>query len=189
MSPNIPNPNAVQYIRQYREIYTREAITSQLLAAGYPQEEIEAAWAAVEADSAPGLPPPPAVHGRTGNWDAGSSYVEPRRKAIETGAKFWLTLIGFVLLSILLGALNVVPFGSIFGYDSPLAALGSVFCLGGVLLQVAGLVAGLVLLNKNRPVAQGLLFGVLISSVVIPALVFLILLGTCLVILGGLSTS
>lgn len=185
----IPNPNAVQYIRQYREIYTREAITSQLLAAGYPREEIDAAWAAVEADVASDLPPPPADYRRTGGWDAGGSYVQPRRKAIETGPRFWLTMIGFVLLSLLVGALNIVPFGEIFGYNSPLAATGIVVCLVSLLLQIAAVITGLVLWNKNRAVAQGLLFGVFISSVVIPALVFFILLGTCLVILGAYSTA
>ncbi len=185
-----PNPNAIQYIQQYREIYTREAITSQLLAAGYPQEEIEAAWAAVEADAAPNLPPPPAGYPRTGGWDAGGSYVKPRRKAIQTGASFWLTLMGFVLLSILAGALVLMWWLGFFGgYDSPLASVGSFTCYAAPLLQVIGLIVGLVLWNRNRAVAQGLLFGVLISSVVIPSVVFLILLGTCLVLLGAFSTA
>ncbi len=66
------NENILRYIQQYRQTYTREAITEQLTRAGYNLAEIEAAWVVLEAgtvppdqppwqNTAPGQQPPPGL--------------------------------------------------------------------------------------------------------------------------------
>lgn len=52
------NENILNYIRQYRNIYTREAITGELVRAGYQPSEIEAAWQSIEATPQASPPPP-----------------------------------------------------------------------------------------------------------------------------------
>jgi len=48
------NEEILNYIRQYRGYYTREAISANLYRAGFRPEDIEQAWAIVE-----GIVPPP----------------------------------------------------------------------------------------------------------------------------------
>jgi hypothetical protein len=51
--------NEIQaYIRANRAAYTREAITARLQEAGHGEADIEAAWAAIEAEEAAAAPPP-----------------------------------------------------------------------------------------------------------------------------------
>lgn len=52
------NENILNYIRQYRNIYTREAVTGELLKAGYQPADIESAWQTIEAGPLPNQPPP-----------------------------------------------------------------------------------------------------------------------------------
>ena len=51
--------NEIQaYIREHRAAYTREAITARLQEAGHGAADIEAAWAAIDAEEAAAMPPP-----------------------------------------------------------------------------------------------------------------------------------
>jgi hypothetical protein len=73
-----PDRRIADFIAENRRTYTREAITQQLLDAGYRQEAIDATWAALDTPD-PDSPP------ETGFW-----------------GRFWLMLIG-VNLAVLLG--------------------------------------------------------------------------------------
>src|SRR5262245_58061947 len=94
-----------EYILQNRDTYTREAIDRQLLAAGYGQADISAAWDALHA--APGqaaspvpLPPRgPVPYGAPSRW--GDEYTTPEQRPVRVvrSPVFWLVLIGFIVLS------------------------------------------------------------------------------------------
>src|SRR3954464_7979124 len=94
--------------------------------------------------------------------------VEPVRTPLRTSSTFWKVLVGFILLSYALPALFLAISprdaccGSInFGYAWPGLAAGA-------LMQVGALVWALRIRNKNRPVGMGLLYGVLLTVVVLP---------------------
>ena len=113
------NPDIVRYIRENRPIYTREAIRQRLLEAGHAEADIDAAWAAVEADApsppAPPAAPPgepsdapftpdqfraPAAGEPTGDHAAVQAPAAgPRqpRFPVVNSPLFWVTLIGYIL--------------------------------------------------------------------------------------------
>lgn len=197
------------YIRQYRDVYTREAIDHQLLGAGYTREEIAEGWSSLEGGASPGavpgleaaqawrpyegsgerpevgaapeqplgsvIPTPP----RQRSWDSGSDLApaSTRRGRVERGPVFWRTIILFILGSYVLFAL----FGSGFLFNIGFGGVGTWGCLLLIVSQAVGLIVGINMLNKNRQVAHGLLYGVLMTSVVIPAVLLLLGLGICLV--------
>ena len=177
-----PNPDTqrdiIAYIQQTRPTYTREAITNQLLAAGYPPLEIEAAWATVEgADPAAFAQMAPNV-----DYDA---VVAPRPAPVMRSGVFWLTMIGFILVSYLIpGALIYV--GTISGetLGGPLIISGGILFL---VLQIAALVGGLVGMGRNRPLAIGLLMGLMMTDVVI-FVVACGVAGVCIYALNSFST-
>lgn len=173
----------VQYIAQYREVYSREAIDSQLLAAGYGRQEIDAAWAqasfqAAYPPSEGPIPTPPSAQVRAGWGD--TDYQPPRNQRLVSRPLFWGVLIGFIVLSYGLPVL----FLALAGFTSDNTTLSSIFgwlTLGSfVVLQLAALVWGLLALNGNRLLGLGLLYGVLMTVVVLPFVAFFILLGICL---------
>jgi len=90
---------------------------------------------------------------------------------IVKNPRFWLTFVAFALLAYVLYAVlwNVPP-----TYSDPtgLAPARLPSCVLCSALQLAGLVAGIALRHKQRPVAMGLFTGVLLVSLV--WLVFLI---------------
>lgn len=184
------NERALQYIRQYRGIYTREAINQQLIANGIAPAEIEEAWQAVEAEATatPGLPdyappsygPPPGISGGPG--PGGPYYNLPPqgygrpfqpRPRLRNNPQFWLTFIAFIIGVPLLGlgllylSNNV---GIYFGY-----------LIYGLL--VAGGVGAVYYKDKNWAVSRGLLYG-LITVIVVPVVatfVFVVIIfGICL---------
>lgn len=176
MTPHPDTQRAIiQYIQQTRSTYTREAITNQLVAAGYPPPEIEAAWATVEgADPAAFAQLAPNV-----DYDA---VVAPRSAPVARSGVFWLTVIGFILISYLIpGALMYVGVISGESLGGPLIITALIVFF---LLQIAGLVAGLLGLGRNRPLAIGLLIGLLMTDVVIPFVVGCGVLGICVYILS-----
>jgi hypothetical protein len=184
------NERALQYIRQYRGIYTREAITQQLIANGIPPEEIEEAWQAVEAgaNSTPGLPnyePPtyaPPSGTSAGSPGGGQYYNLPPqgygrpfqpRPRLRNNPQFWLTFLGFVIGTPLLGLLLVYlsnRFSSFFAY------------LIYAVLVGAG-VGAIYYKDKNWAVSRGLLYG-LITVIVVPVVAifvfFVIIFGICI---------
>ena len=178
------NPNIIQYIQQYRTIYTREAIDRQLAVAGYNHAEVEEAWRMLAASEAPTTDAPPeAMPPMPGSrWGDDPAYEPPKSKRFVNTPGFWFTLLGFIVLSyglpILVGWLLSLNLDT-----QRNAGLGSTATFG--VLQLGGIVGGLLLLGRRRPVAMGLLIGVLMVVVVLPIVSFCILFGICLVGLGG----
>lgn len=82
-------PEIVDYIRRYDEQYTEEALRAQLAAAGHPQADIDAAFAAARE-----------VQGHP-------SSVSWRESA--NGVDFWIAFV-LVVLGVILGAVFVVQF-------------------------------------------------------------------------------
>jgi hypothetical protein len=178
-----PNPDTqrtiIQYIQQTRATYTREAITNQLLASGYPPPEIEAAWATIEGADPSGF----ARVAPNVDYDA---VVAPRPTPVARSGVFWLTLIGFILVSYLVpGALVFVAYNAGESVGGPLMLTALIVFFG---LQIAGLVAGLVWLGRNRPVAIGLLIGLLMTDVVIPFVVGCGIAGVCIYLLNSYNS-
>jgi hypothetical protein len=172
----------VEYIRQNRQLYTREAITSQLLTAGYAPADVEAAWQSLES----GIPvPPPGYVGTTGlssgNWDSGYQD-QPRPRRLASSPQFWGYMVGFILLSYILP--GVLFWLGASGSDGLIVNIAIGMFL---LLQLAALVGGAVSFSRNRPRAIGLMSGVLMVLVVIPFCAFALFFGLCLASLGGLG--
>jgi hypothetical protein len=172
----------VQYIRQYRDTYSREAINTQLLGAGYSRQEIDAAWAQVSVGtpympSEGQIPMPPSEQVRAGWGD--TNYQPPRRQRVANRPLFWEILVGFTLLSYGLPVLFLLIAGTV--NDSAISSLLGWLALGtfGV-LQLAAIIWGALSSSRNPPLGMGLLFGVLMTVVVLPFVAFFIVLGICL---------
>ncbi len=181
------NERILEYIRQYRGIYTREAITRQLINNGFTAEQVEEAWKTVEAASGPtaGLPeynppsyaPPPPGSGPANfqGFPPGANYGRPYqpRPRLRNNSQFWLALIGVIFgLPIVAGVLSYFA-GSYTAYPSALVTIGV-------------LVAGIYYSNKNYALSRGLLYGLLVVVVLPMVLGFIaivIIFGICLV--GG----
>lgn len=145
----------VRYIEQYRGTYTREAINKSLLAEGYTPADIQAAWQEVESRSRQG-----------GDNEAPGEPVRPWKASRQP--VFWLALVTtFVVIQ---AALSMF----LFGYIGTLWSLGMTL----VLLFVV-LLAGIILLRRNRAVGLGLLYG-LLWSVLLPVILLLAVAGICL---------
>jgi len=174
----------IEYIRQNRQTYTREAITSQLVTAGYNPADVEAAWGSVDV----GVPAPPSGYAGTtglsgGNWDSGSPE-QPRSQRLVSSPAFWGYMVGFILLS------YILPGGLFWLGASNSDGLIVNIAIGMfILLQLGALVAGVVSLSRNRPRGVGLMTGVLMTLVVLPICAFTIFFGMCLASLGALGPS
>ncbi len=170
----------VEYIRQYRDTYSREAIDSRLLAAGYSSEQVSAAWAQLASEDAnqPSqgyIPTPP---NRTGWGD--ESYTPPKKERVANRPIFWASLVGLIVLSYALPALLLYLSG-LSSYNQGLSTtLGWLALASFGALQIASIIGGLLALNRNRPLGLGLLYGVLMTVVVLPFTALFILLGICL---------
>lgn len=183
------NPDLLRYIQENRATYTREAIRQRLIDAGYPAAEVDAAWTAVEAGEAPPLPPPPSPaqpdapaagqpHAPVASQPApadrptlGQSFRTANSPA------FWLTLIGYLGLMFL--GLPILGVATDRGDDAA-AAVGLTY----LALWLAGLIGGLLLLRRNRPVGMALLLGFALVIGIPAALGFLaivVIAGICAV--------
>jgi hypothetical protein len=113
-----------EYIAANRDRYTREAITQQLVEAGYRREDVDAAWLEVERAQLPPAPPAAA------EAPIGSAFWRP----------FWLLLVGANVVVFLLVGL-VTGFLTTPGGDLPAVLFGIVLLVGMGLtvLMVAGL--------------------------------------------------
>jgi hypothetical protein len=163
-------------------MYTREAITSQLLTAGYAPADVEAAWQSLEGP----IPTPPSTYGGAsglsgGSWDSGHEE-QPRPRRLAGTPAFWGYMVGFILLS------YILP-GVLFwlGASESDGLIVNIAIGMFLLLQLAALVGGAVSLSRNRPRAIGLMCGVLMVLVVIPFCAFALFFGLCLASLGGLG--
>lgn len=174
----------IEYIRQNRQTYTREAITSQLVTTGYDPADVEAAWEAVDS----GVPAPPSGYaGATGlsggSWDSGSPE-KSRPQRLASSPAFWGYMVGFILLS------YILPGGLFWLGASNSDGLIVNIAIGMfLLLQLGALVGGVVSLSRNRPRGVGLMTGVLMTLVVLPICAFAVFFGLCLASLGTLGPS
>lgn len=170
------NPNLIQYIEQHRAQYTREAIDKQLLDAGYSRADIDAAWNEIEAGATgEQAVPPPAV-------TQSSQQLPPtqQRRLLATPV-FWLGLFGVLVLQYGIAALFFPAINYENGSSVFVPIVGVLTC--GV--PIALLIAGSLLLKSNRPLALGLLYGLLIFDVIIPFIGAIIIFGICVASLSG----
>jgi hypothetical protein len=200
------NPDVVRYIRDNRPIYTREAIRRRLIEAGHAEADIDAAWAAVEADEpppAPGGPPAAAPPGEPSEAPSDAPFTPDQFRAPAAGEApgeraavqappaspsrprfpvlnsplFWVTLVGYIL-----GMYIVAPLiGSAFAGIDDSGLLGGLIWL---FLWLGGLVAGILLRPRNEPVALGLLLGFVLVvglPIVLGFIAIVIIAGICIV--------
>jgi hypothetical protein len=167
------NADVIDYIRQNRDTYTREAINEKLLAAGYSPGDIDESWELVESGAAPApapgepkpsagkgeLPPPP----HSGDGLAGNPL-------------FWSALLGLVVLSYGIPAAIVYLFADDSG---PQTDVFTAVWVTFVALQLAALVGWLLLRNRNRPLAIGLLLGLVATLVGLPFAALFVFMGLC----------
>lgn len=174
------NQQLLDYLRENRSRYTRDALRRTLVDAGYVPAEIDKAFAALEAEEAGG---PAAGTGVAAAASAETAAPEasgwgetttPRREkeAVSTSPRFWLVFIGFVLAVYGLGGFLV-------------AALGQSGALAGILVLAAligGAVGWAMKREEDRPLAMGLGCGVLFS-IGVPFIGVGVLFGLC--VAGG----
>jgi heme/copper-type cytochrome/quinol oxidase subunit 4 len=161
------NPEIVEYISRNRDAYTREAITEQLLSAGYAPVEIAAAWRNVEGTHFSDEPTP---------HDPQGTARDPRKAGrFANSPRFWAILIGFILLSYLVPGLLIYT-GFVEQGLSGLATFGVVFFLA---LQLFGLIVGFLNMKGDRATGMGLLISVLTVVVLLPCLGVAALYGIC----------
>jgi len=207
------NENIINYIRQYRFTYTREAITQQLLKQGYDSAEVETVWQAVEVGTVQSPPPypgagaspayQPPVNPNSGptpdqtssfnsapnqpssGYGLGAApYYFPGQQAVielprlRSQPKFWLAffsfLIGVPIVSGIMGGIG----GSISGSGSTAFTLPIFF-----VAVVIGLIYAIRVNSRNRAVAQGIIYAIMVQfvlGVVVPFVFVIILLGICI---------
>jgi hypothetical protein len=159
----------VAYIRQQRDLYTREAITGQLRDAGISPATIDAAWAAVESgqSSYPATDTtPPSPHRTAPTTD---TTPPPQQR---TDSVFFV-LFWFMLL-LILGLLQLTT-DSALGSGSSRSGILPVLNIAFVLLEAGTLVGGLLFLNRRRSFAA-----VLGAVGLIYFLWSMIVVGTCI---------
>jgi len=154
-----------EYIRRYRDDYTREAINQQLLDAGYSSVEIGAAWREVEG-----------IHFSDPS-DYGYQELPDARKArrFANSPRFWSIFLGYLLLSYLIPGLLV--YLSI--TQQGLGQLSTIGLLLFIVLQAIAIILGLIYVDRDRPVGMGLLISVLTAVVLLPFFGAVALYGIC----------
>ncbi len=165
------NPEIVRYIRENREMYTREAIDRNLTEAGHSEPDIAAAWQ--DAESAD-TPTPQAVDrwGEPLHQSPQSQGRERRRgEKVFTTLAYWASFLGFVV--------GIVALTALLSYFIPEAA--AIFFL---LALLGGFIACVLLLRKNQPVAFGLA-SALVVVFLLPFLAIVIFAGICIAQLGA----
>jgi hypothetical protein len=171
------NPELLRYIQAHRATYTREAIRRRLLDAGYPAAEVDAALAAVEAGERPAPPPPgdPAA-APSGDTAPAEPGAHPSVR-VANSPVFWLVLVGYTVgLYLLVWAIAVAASG--------VDDAGVIAALSFLGLWLAGLVGGLLLVRRNRPVGMALLLGFALAvglPVLLAFVSIVIIAGICLV--------
>jgi hypothetical protein len=167
------NNEVARYITENRDRYTREAIDKQLLSSEYSAVQIAAAWRTVEAASSP-----PGTTTPSG-WEDSSSVVgtqEPTIPRPGLGRRFWLYLVGFIVISYGLPVLLVYISSLVAGSG---AVFGNLACVTFAILQLGGLIGGILLLQRDKAVGRALLFGLLFVDLIIPVLAGVALFGYC----------
>ena len=159
------NEDLAEYIRKYRDDYTREAINQQLLGSGYTPVEISAAWR--EVDGIHFSDPPRDIYREAIDWR--------RAQRFANSPRFWAIFFGYLLLSCLIPGLLAY-----LAITQPgLSQLGMISFLLFAGLQVLALVLGFIYVDRDRPVGMGLLMSVLTAVIILPFLGIAALYGIC----------
>ena len=169
------NQQLLDYLRENRSRYTREALRRTLVDAGYVPAEVDEAFAALEAEEAGGPSAPTGttpVTPATPATPPGTGWQEttPRREkeAVSTSPRFWLVFLGFVLAVYGLGGFLVAALGQS-------GALAGILVLGAL---IGGAVGWAMKREEDRPLAMGLGCGVLFS-IGLPFIAVGVLFGLC----------
>ena len=158
------------YITGYGHLYTREVLTSQLRDAGYTPADINATWAALDAEGAP-------VIARL-NAKALEVRGPTAEVQVQTG-QFWAALFGtitlnYTLAGLLASLINALP--SEFNGNATYLGWG----LFGV-TQVIALIFARSRLRTHKSPARGVLVGLLLADIVLPLLAVTLFFGLCIV--------
>ena len=167
------NQQLLDYLRENRSRYTREALRRTLVDAGYVPAEIDEAFAAIEAEESGGPSAATGVAAVAPPTPPGTGWQEtttPRREkeAVSTSPRFWLVFIGFVLAVYGLGGFLVAALGQS-------GALAGILVLGAL---IGGAVGWAMKREEDRPLAMGLGCGVLFS-IGLPFIAVGVLFGLC----------
>ena len=144
------------YIRAHRDDFTRTALTERLVAAGHDMPDIEAAWAAIEAE------------------DRSGRTAGPSARARRTAREFGYLVFALYGAAGLLAVLAIPSGGAIASETNDLGRLWLV-------AYVVGLVAGAVVVRR---ILRRATWGRIALGLVASVLIFAGLAGACLVGLG-----
>src|SRR3954471_3094403 len=157
-----------EYIRQNRDMYTREALDRELLDKGYTPEEIDAAWNSLAPEDAGQQ----SIQVGGSHWD---DYTPPIDGGFVLLCIFNIAIGGFLLLlTYIWFALNM-SYNSSGSNSSALTAIGVLIALSSVAAAIALVAFGVSRLKKGwstRRVAGLLIIGSLLW--------YLVIIGTCL---------
>ena len=153
----------VRYLREYRERYTREALTNQLIAQGHDPAAVEAAWARLTAEDA-------------GGWSAAPRPSDTGGGTIAGVVIMSLLIVGTYGLAIAL-TLLLVGAGSYAGTDMPAYPIAIL-----VIYAIAMLAGGLFSLWRLFKVpSAGTGAAGILTAFAISVLIFVGLSGLCIV--------
>ena len=164
------NEEVIRYILKHRHSYPREAIDAKLLAGEYSPGDIDEAWELVESGAVP-EPSGKAKARPTGDLAAPPGVTE----SVAGSPLFWIALLGVGALSyaLPLGIINIyAPVPTRPPADVVTAAWAA---FGGV--QLVALLGALLVRNRQRSLAAGLVLGVAIALVVLPCAALTIITG------------
>jgi hypothetical protein len=167
MKPEPPQ-EVLDYIRDNRATYTREAIDAELREAGHDQAVIDAAWRAFPVERAAVQGPPPRV---------------------LAAVQFWLLLVAVACVAIVILPLISVFFlnlvASMTLSSDAIADNGVLFILAALAPILLGYLAigigGWLLRRRDQAAGLGVLSGLVVAFVV-----SVIILGTCVAIIAQL---
>lgn len=161
----------VDYIRQNRQTYTREAITDRLISSGYKPEQIEAAWQIVGIDYKP-------------VEVAVKDDSPPTDRRFANKPVFWLALLLFIGAAYGAGAFILAAISG--NVDFFLASPGGMLFMvitGAFILII--FIAGFLLVDKNRPLGMGLIIGGALSLIILPIVALGLFFGVCMSIFAA----
>ncbi len=148
---------AKKFIEENMEIYTREALTRELLKRGYSETDIEEAWKYVLAVKQP-----------TPSFE----LTTPIQKG-----KFWLAfLVYFLMIPLIIGILARIVREQTY-YIIPNNSF-QVFLIGGIITVLSGIILSSVFWESDKPLSRGIFFGCLFTTLT-PLVSLGIIIGIC----------
>jgi hypothetical protein len=166
----------IEYIRQHQDTYTREAITTQLVTAGYDQADIEAAFKQVDSDGT----------------DDFAGVDKSKRKSQMSDSKskqapmtWWDSKgLGFLLFVISVPAITAIPLT--FHIELYRAGInGSLFALTSAALVILGLFLPSLLKSTAPQFGTGVKYALLtlfVVFIVLPFIALVVITGICIVL-------